>query len=440
MRKILLALVLVVLIFTQNLNAQNFPKDWKSKLLGSFDSSLQITQIWDVNTAGFVNYIESNSKYVCFQVGDTEKGFALWLNGKLSSWFKYTVSRPTINPETLEYYTATLDPTDAFSWNLVHNGYENSSYKTYAGLQKISPDGSRKAIVAQSTNKEYYMIIDGEGHYTYDFIFDPVFSPNSQRYMYIAGNQIDGKASYFAVIDDMVGKSYDIILFGTFSPNSYKVAYVAQIGEEYYCVVNGVAGSAYKNMSKIIFSPDSRHLSYVAKNIDGWVMVSDGLAGKAYDDMSDIVYSPDSQRTAYYAKKNGKYFYVVDGAAAKAYDAVYGFAFSPNSKRYAYFAQNFYEDIVLVLDGVETELSAINVDNLIFSPDSKRVAYFASFNEDTTSLVMNGVDITPKGLLLVSNSLSLASDGRLNAVFMYKEKKANSSGENINLYSVSIPF
>lgn len=191
MRRILIVFAVLVLVFTHNLNAQSFPKDWKYKLLGSLDSTLQMTHIWDSNAVDFVEYHETNPKYVCFQVSDPEKGFALWLNGKLSTWFKYTVSIPTINPDTLEYYTATLDSTDALSWNLVHNCYENSSYKTYPGLQKISPDGTRNAIAAQYTNKKYYMIIDGEGHYTYDVIFDPLFSPNSQRYMYVAGNKID---------------------------------------------------------------------------------------------------------------------------------------------------------------------------------------------------------------------------------------------------------
>jgi len=285
----------------------------------------------------------------------------------------------------------------------------------------FSPDSQHLAYSAVSSvdygNPEHFVVLDGvEGPHFRQIRTRPMFSPDSRRIIYVAGDF----GNETLVVDGKAGEWYRAIPARAISPDSQHVAYIAVTKEnKQFVVSDGKPCDAYESIMTVpYFSADSNHMVYIARNAGKVFAVHDGVAGKSYDEFWNytLKFSPDGTRLAYIAKQNGKWVAVIDGQEGPPHD--YGaptfdtnqkvngwensrkrgfLAFSPDSKRAAYLAQYGRElrlklrngnrvmeilgglaDVSVVADGREgVKYADIATDSIAFSPDSRHLVYAA---------------------------------------------------------------
>jgi len=173
-----------------------------------------------------------------------------------------------------------------------------------------SPDGKRIILIETSEGEGaegqfiYYITIDGKDGRSFKFIGDAIFSPDSKKYAYVAGEA--GKQSVFLNGQEL--KSYYAVVTPAFSPDSSHLAYVVSINGGWLVVLDGVEGKKYQRAELAFsdygrgFSLNSKHLVYSASENNKWFVVIDGKEGNKYDRVSMLSISADGKKVIYEAQ------------------------------------------------------------------------------------------------------------------------------------------
>ncbi len=238
----------------------------------------------------------------------------------------------------------------------------------------FSPDSKHFVYTAQKNNKTL-LVFDGEEKElpTYvNYIGNLTFSPNSQRFAYLAYDEEENK--FFVVVDGKEGKRYDgvenkdkqTILF---SEDSNHFAYIAFENEDMFVVVDEREGKRYK---RIDYSLDpffyNNKLVYIytenvytininkPKSILSYLVIDEQKYPNIIN--SELIFSPDKTQFAYRSikdMKNFKEIIILNGREiGKAYTHISELTFSPNSKNLIYIGETDDEEF-LVINGEEIE-------------------------------------------------------------------------------------
>lgn len=274
----------------------------------------------------------------------------------------------------------------------------------------FSPDHQHFAYIVKTSedlgSSEFYVVRDGKMGKKYGNIVAILrFSLDSKHLAYTAGSK-DRK--YYAVADETESKLYDGVYFPTFSPDGNRFAFIAKIGpienQKSTVVVEGKEGKYYDSIvDSFEFSPDSNHIGYeVHQNNQEDFIVIDQKEDSKYDNVGNLIFSPDSKRYAYRATKDNKVFVVLDGQEGNKYDGINSLLFSSDGKQLVYKAKkliNGQEKGVLVRNGKESQLFD-DVFPLDFSPDSTKLAYVVKEKGTTASVYINDKEIAKYNTLL----------------------------------------
>jgi len=300
----------------------------------------------------------------------------------------------------------------------------------------VSPNLRRAACVIGHFDGPKRVVVDGEPGNPYRRVGVVTFSPDSERFSYVAEVD-DGKR---VIIDGEEGPVYDDVTGPTWSPDSKRFAYAARRGDEQFAVVDGRQGPAHGRVDGSYhhgpgFSPDSRHVYYAVKEGDKWRVVVDGDPGPPYDEVhvSYAAWSPDSQHFFYTAWRGDTALLVLDGTEypvcehrashfvadghvpaefAGSIAPPFMCTFSPDSTRLVYTlsravrwpffvrgisTREYLRETVVTrhVDGsVEVGRPYELIYNTDFSPDGRRLGYVAERNGRMVAVV-DGQEDTP---------------------------------------------
>ncbi len=325
------------------------------------------------------------------------------------------------------------------AWNAMDVGLD------FANNFRFSNDSQSYAYSAIKGGKKIFVLGNQEIAIT-NTIFDGnfIFSPNCKQYAYVSGkgewvrlNQGQFGIVTKGILRAFIGKQFVINAGGrsnaydrimgcpVFSPDSKRCGFIAGQGEwekleiggwqgKFFAVIDGQEGKAYENVEKLIFSPDSNHFAYKAKREQKEFVILDGKENSNYDSLGDFLFSPDSLELAYvdgrgsWKKEDqgrgshprfkttfkGEYF--VDGTTHRAsydakirtYNEVSNLVFSPNSRRLAYIVKNESDGCRVVVDGRESK-EYDRIEAVTFSLDSRHFMFIAD-----NKLILDGQEIT----------------------------------------------
>ncbi len=269
----------------------------------------------------------------------------------------------------------------------------------YLDSIKISPDNGRIAYVVVLGRYSSVTVVDGkdEKPYNYHFWNTLIFSPDSKRIAYAAGERNER----FVVVDGKEDKEYDDIGENTpiFSPDSKRVAYIAKKGNNWIVGVDGKEEKPYEAILKesLLFSPDSERVAYAALLGNKWFAVVDGKEERPYDNIEfgSLIFSPDGNRMAYTARLGDKWFVVVDGKEEKQYDVADDTSIS-SPKSIGLARVDAYAKSGLL---PSQKIGKTKVHPIIFSPDSKQVAYAARLGYNRWAVILDGKEEKPYDLV-----------------------------------------
>lgn len=333
----------------------------------------------------------SDSKQIAYKARESNK----WLmvrNGRESKRSDYIgemdhiVGNPIFSPDSKQFAYAA---NEGYKFFYVVNGQEKEKYflnlkerkflfgsESYPPIPRCIFSSNSKHFVytiATEAGKKWNTVIDGRKGKEYDYIYGLFFSPNTQRFAYIA----EEKDKKFIVLDGIELKKYDNIQDLTFSFDNKQLVYTAKKGNKWFVVINGQENEKFDQIHGLHFSPDNKQLAFVSKKDNKKFVVLNGQENKMFDYIYyDLVFSPDSKRFAYTAGEMDKEFVILDGNEGKKYPYVGSFIFSPNSKHFAYKVAIEKNKSFVVLDNRELQ-KYDEVSSLTFSPDSKYLCYGA---------------------------------------------------------------
>jgi len=199
---------------------------------------------------------------------------------------------------------------------LVIDGLEQKKYEKASPIL-FSPNGKRLAYVA-SQGENAFVVLDGKElkHYPAKLFVDEngrsvsslldktfVFSSNSQHFAYGVSTGVN----QFMVLDEVEQKRYKRISQDiAFSPNSQRFGYLAVGYDDKLLAV--VDGKEYPisegGAAKFCFSPDSKHFAYIVSDEGRWSVVVDGVPGKYYRNL--LV---DERKTLF--NEDGSFHYLI---------------------------------------------------------------------------------------------------------------------------------
>ena len=289
-------------------------------------------------------------------------------------------------------FAAYLDSTH----NIVQADNINSPvyYAINGGMPIWSPDSQRYAYIAYKNKMETVIVVNGKELDIIDSADNFIFSLYSGRYACRAQK----KDRQFVIIDGNAGPPHDGILIKdnfTFSADGKRFFYVAIKNNACVAIVNGQEESqTFTLIESARFSLDSAHYVYKGR-IEGstmsgkekWCVVKDGQAGKTYDHIFDLIFSYDNKHLAYTAIKDKKMVLVFDGHEMAPHDRVGLPVFSFDSKAFTYaYADNDNWNIMLN----DKEIGPFDqIYKFYFSLDSKRNALIAK-NSDEWFCIVDG--------------------------------------------------
>ena len=374
--------------------------------------------------------VSADCRNVAMVVGDATGKSALFLNDKTVAAGR-DISLVAISPDGKRLAYVVHESED--KWHAVVDGVAGDTYDslkyalgdslkyTTADLLAFSPDGKHLAYVAQKGGKQM-IVIDGNAQLQHDRILrgNPtgsglmgyvLFSPDSQRYAYVAFDQggvdqtliVDGikfktgafrdvsfsrdskHIAYDFIDDDLVhhfyvdDKEIGHCTFGAgpvLSDDGKHAAYAeeGQRANTSHTVLDGKEGPPIPQKSregagialtalfvdKLVFSPDGRRLAFDEEEPIGSGRFSsvnlDGVEGRrSYALIGNLIFSPDNRNLACAAMNRAvggppEWRIVLNGKDGQTFDFVLPPVFSPDSKHLAYAARKAGKWMV-VLDG-----------------------------------------------------------------------------------------
>jgi WD40 repeat protein len=254
------------------------------------------------------------------------------------------------------------------------------------------------------------ILVNGKEQPLYDGAYAPRISSNGKHFTYSAVSKQDKKQ--FTVIDGRKGVEYDWCTGVVFSPDGNRYAYMAGDGPNVFAVVDGVVGTTqpcearaavitepsfgYHSLdgSELIsWSPDSRRLLYIlppkSLTTTGRFYMDGEAISPLEGQMRRSLWSKDGSRFVYATRSRSKEALVLDGVILEDHGAIRDLAFSPDGKRFAYIAWDSHMGLPpcrVICDGqagpeffdpaVVGKISwAHNLAAVVFSRDSKHLAY-----------------------------------------------------------------
>lgn len=161
---------------------------------------------------------------------------------------------------------------------LKHKGKNGKKFKYHTRIEgdladelvppTFSPDGKRIAF-GTITKQGDFMVVDGQAKKKYFRVGNPVFSPDSNHFAYLATRNSPDKIFSVLVLDDEKLRAIpnNFISAPTFSPDSKNIAYIEYSGTSGKDIVfiNNTPGKAYDQVFEPLrFSSDGKHLGYDA--------------------------------------------------------------------------------------------------------------------------------------------------------------------------------
>ena len=248
-------------------------------------------------------------------IGGDESSQSVVLDGKEQQRYDLIATKSltfSLNGENLAY--AAQKGNEQFA---VMDGVEQRKYDGVISIS-LSPDGKHLAYVA-SQGGESFVVLDGKELKRYtaiesvindDIREEPflenslVFSPDSQRFVYGAGDGVYD----FLILDGVEQKRYKSIVENSmaFSPDSQRFGYLAiNYNDKPLAVVDGKEYLIAQEWAvKFCFSPDSKHFAYMVSDKERWFVVVDGELGKYYPN-----FLVDERKTLF--NEDGSFRYLV---------------------------------------------------------------------------------------------------------------------------------
>jgi WD40 repeat protein len=247
--------------------------------------------------------------------------------GKVYGWIQNQTS--IFSPDSQRYAYFARDEKFGKAFVVVDGREEGRQFSGVndTNALRFSPD-SKHILYVVYEKDGLSVVVDGKKGKGYAGwgIFEPVFSPDSQRMAFIVKTSGDGEV--FVVADGRESRHYSgksvWVHYVTFSPDSKHIAYVVTADQNLFVVKDDVEGKHYQSVNWIMFSPDGSRLAYIAYNGSKYIVVVDGVEGQQYDGAGALVFSPDGKTLAFeaYDKKAKKWRVVINGENGKLYDSI----------------------------------------------------------------------------------------------------------------------
>ncbi len=189
--------------------------------------------------------------------------------------------------------------------------------------------GTQEIVYTGHKDNKSFLVVDDRESKPYEGIAHSVMSPNGKKVMLVAredvkqiGSGVWTVGKEFIVIGNKEGKRYGYIRSGSwnpppnFSPDSQKFAYVAARQRQlkkFFVVLGDREGKEYDDIKALIFSPDSKSLAYVARKGTKELVVIGTKEGKPFDEVvTDPIFSPSSKKIAFGARLGNDLWWIVE--------------------------------------------------------------------------------------------------------------------------------
>jgi len=242
----------------------------------------------------------------------------------------------------------------------------------------ISPDSKRVIFVLKQNNK-YYISDNGKKSEAFDFVKNIVFSNDSKHYCALVK-----KGDKFGVLfDGKLGKLYSFIDYGpVFSPNSQTYLYKASLKNKSFIVINTKEEKKYDSIDDPIFSSTGKSYGYSTfSNNAQWVVIN-GKESKKYELISgDITFSGDGSKAGYVIYKDIYKSLIIDDKEQSVFFDIYEntLKFDYLGNNYIFVAKDSNLSTVFVKNNI-AEGKYSSIDTTIISKDGQNYYYTANYS------------------------------------------------------------
>jgi len=275
------------------------------KLIGSYDSIVSRIEFSNDDERYAYAAVRGNE---CFIVLDGEENFV---------FSREDCAKGKNDISCISYFASEIEELNSF--------YLSSDGKHFAYIKTEVVEKGRDEWGQSITETTRRVFIDGEEK---SFPGTCVtFSPDGEHFSYY--NYREGP---LVVDDERIGVYGNIIEFA-FSPNSERFAFLAKNGDRYPLILDGEKVQDHKYFSSsLVFSSDSKHIAYVVATEDShYAVIQDRKKGKSYEVIETgsitgrgrLFFSPDNQHVIYVVREEGKNMIVIDGKEGQPYDKIF---------------------------------------------------------------------------------------------------------------------
>jgi len=330
-----------------------------------------------MNSCKINNYVTSNyEKIRDLKLSPNGNSFAFrikenWLyyvikDGAKSKWYK-SISKLMYSPNGNNFFYKIRK--DNWKYTLVIN-WKQISWE-YDRIYDVffSPDGERYWFIADKNWKQF-AIVDWKESWPYEYINTIIFSQDSKKYAILVTENNLTKVVYNG---SYYWKSYKNITWLWFKSNNPII--LAKVWDNYITYDNWNE-KTYTNVIKTVYSNYRNSFALVLGNGDNTVIEDWSKVGTTYSNLYEIKYFGD--HLVFRAWKKFKVLLDIDWKDTKLYDNVFLPIFSKDFKSYIYITKENWKSW-LYKDWIKIWLYD-DIPIKIISPNGKKYAYLAVVN------------------------------------------------------------